>query len=159
MAKLLIIFALCLLPALSTAATVTTSPFQLKGRVYCDTCRCGFETSVTKYLARAKVKVECRDRDSLNLRYTLEAVTHATGTYHMEVNSDHGDQKCETTLVSSPDSECAEPNVGSDRATVILTRNNGMNQNARYANAMGFMKKTPLAGCTELIISYFAEDV
>ncbi|KAJ0454210.1 putative pollen allergen Ole e 1 family [Helianthus annuus] len=51
MVKLLVIFALCLLPALSIAATLTDSPFRLKGRVYCDTCRAGFETSVTKYLA------------------------------------------------------------------------------------------------------------
>ncbi|KAF5763319.1 hypothetical protein HanXRQr2_Chr15g0678871 [Helianthus annuus] len=159
MVKLLVIFALCLLPALSIAATLTDSPFRLKGRVYCDTCRAGFETSVTKYLAGAKVKVECRDRDSLNLRYTLEAVTDASGTYEMTVNSDHGDQKCECTLVSSPDPECKEPNIGRNRATVILTRNNGMNQNARYANAMGFLKTTPLAGCTELIKSYFAEDI
>ena len=107
----------------------------------------------------AKVKVECRDRSSLNLRYTLEAVTDASGTYEMEVQTDHGDQKCECTLVSSPDPECAEPNIGRDRATVILTRNNGMRYDARYANAMGFMKNTALAGCPELIRSYFADDV
>ncbi|KAL8229441.1 hypothetical protein R6Q57_014341 [Mikania cordata] len=62
-------------------------------------------------------------------------------------------------LISSPDPECAEPNIGRDRATVILTRNNCMNQNARYANAMGFLKKTPLTGCTDLVRSYFADDI
>ncbi|KVH87584.1 protein DOWNSTREAM OF FLC-like [Cynara cardunculus var. scolymus] len=159
MAKLLVFLALSLLPLLSTATVDAGNPFRLKGRVYCDTCRCGFETSVTKYLAGAKVKVECRDRSSMNLRYTLDAVTDATGTYEMEVKTDHGDQKCECTLVSSPDPECAEPNIGRDRATVILTRNNGMRYDARYANSMGFMKKTELAGCTELVRSYFAEDV
>ncbi|KAI3824458.1 hypothetical protein L1987_05918 [Smallanthus sonchifolius] len=155
MAKLLALFALCLL----STATVDADPFRLKGRVYCDTCRAGFETSATKYLPGANVRVECRDRDSMTLRYTLKAVTDDTGTYEMEVNSDHGDQKCECTLVSSSDPECAEPNIGRDRATVILTRNNGMNRNARYANAMGFLKKTALPGCTELIRSYFAEDI
>ncbi|KAI3665006.1 hypothetical protein L6452_43622 [Arctium lappa] len=159
MAKLLVFLALSLLPLLSTATVEAGNPFRLKGRVYCDTCRCGFETSVTKYLAGAMVKVECRDRNSMNLRYTLNAVTDATGTYEMEVKTDHGDQKCECTLVSSPDPECAEPNIGRDRATVILTRNNGMRYDARYANAMGFMKKTELAGCPELVRSYFAEDV
>ncbi|KAI3506449.1 hypothetical protein L1887_28808 [Cichorium endivia] len=158
MAKLLVIFALCLLPALS-AATLTGNPFRLKGRVYCDTCRAGFETSATTYLAGAKVRVECRDRNSLNLRYTMEAVTDATGTYHLDVNSDHGDQKCECALLSSPDHECAEPNYGRHRATVILTANNGMKYGARYANAMGFLKKTPLGGCTQLIKSYFPEDI
>jgi len=51
MAKLLVIFALCILPALCTATAGDTNPFRLIGRVYCDTCRAGFETSVTKYLA------------------------------------------------------------------------------------------------------------
>ncbi|KAK9058553.1 hypothetical protein SSX86_023395 [Deinandra increscens subsp. villosa] len=156
-----ILVALCLTPMSFCSATVIGggNPFILKGRVYCDTCRAGFETSATKYLAGAKVKVECRDRNTMTMRYTLDAVTDATGTYEMEVQTDHGDQKCECTLVSSQDPECAEPNVGRDRATVILTRNNGMNYNTRYANAMGFLKKTPLAGCDALIRSYFAEDI
>nr|GEV70793.1 protein downstream of FLC-like [Tanacetum cinerariifolium] len=159
MSKFLVLIALCLLPALSVDASAAGNPFRLKGRVYCDTCRAGFETSVTKYLAGAKVRVECVDRNSLNLRYTLDAVTDATGSYQMEVPTDHGDQKCECALVSSPDPECGEPNRGRDRATVILTRNNGMPYDFRFANAMGFLKKTPLPGCTELIKSYFAEDI
>lgn len=77
----------------------------------------------------------------------------------MEVPTDHGDQKCECTLVSSPDSECAEPSKGRDRATVILTRDNGIECDDRNANAMGFMKKTALPGCGALIKSYFAEDI
>ncbi|KAL4579763.1 hypothetical protein LXL04_015928 [Taraxacum kok-saghyz] len=158
MAKLLVLFTICLLPALLTATAINNT-FSLKGRVYCDTCRCGFENTATKYLAGAKVRVECRDRNSLGLRYTMNAVTDATGTYHIEVNKDHGDQKCECTLVGSPDPECAEPNIGRHRATVILTSNNGMNYGARYANAMGFLKKTALPGCTELIKSYFPADI
>ncbi|CAH1427809.1 unnamed protein product [Lactuca virosa] len=158
MAKLLALFALCLLPVLSSSIA-TGNTFSLKGRVYCDTCRCGFETSATKYLAGAKVRVECRDRNSMNLRYTMDAVTDATGTYHIEVGTDHGDQKCECTLVGSPDPGCGKPNIGRHRATVILTSNNGMNYGARYANAMGFLKDTALAGCPQLIKSYFPEDI
>ncbi|XP_071701741.1 protein DOWNSTREAM OF FLC-like [Rutidosis leptorrhynchoides] len=154
MANLLLIFTLCLLPALSLA----DNPFRLQGRVYCDTCRAGFETSVTKYLAGAKVQVECMDRSTLQRRYTLSATTDSTGTYEMEVPTDHGDQKCECALVSSPDPTCAEPNIGRHRATVILTRENGMNKDTRFANAMGFLAKTPLPGCTELIKSYFADN-
>nr|XP_043608512.1 protein DOWNSTREAM OF FLC-like [Erigeron canadensis] len=156
MSKQLVLIALCLLPVFTTAL-VSSNPFRLKGRVYCDTCNAGFETSATTYIAGATVRVECLDRYTMSLKYTLSAVTDATGTYEMEVPTDHGDQKCECTLVKSPDSKCAQPSIGRNRATVILTRNNGMNNDARYANAMGFATTTPLPGCKELIRSYFAD--
>lgn len=36
---------------LSTLATSNAAPdFIIRGRVYCDTCRAGFETNVTKYI-------------------------------------------------------------------------------------------------------------
>lgn len=56
MAKLLALLALCLLPVLSTAIA-TGNTFSLKGRVYCDTCRCGFETSATTYLAGTYISI------------------------------------------------------------------------------------------------------
>lgn len=43
MARLVLFFALCVLPALTSAA----NPFLVRGRVYCDTCRAGFETEAT----------------------------------------------------------------------------------------------------------------
>lgn len=43
MARLVLLFALCVLPALTSAA----NPFLVRGRVYCDTCRAGFETEAT----------------------------------------------------------------------------------------------------------------
>ncbi|KAL0285487.1 UNVERIFIED_CONTAM: hypothetical protein Scaly_2818000 [Sesamum calycinum] len=114
MAKLLLVlFALCVVPSIVTAR-FSNDPLLLTGCVYCDTCRCGYETSATKYLA---------------------------------------------VLVKSPDPECSVPNAGRDRARVILTRNNGMNSNARFANALGFLKNTPLASCPQVLQQYQeAED-
>lgn len=47
MAKLLVFFALCVLPAIASAIN---DPFLVTGKVYCDTCRVGYETSATRYL-------------------------------------------------------------------------------------------------------------
>lgn len=46
----LVLLALCVLPAL-VSAKIVGKPFHVQGRVYCDTCRCGFETSATTYIA------------------------------------------------------------------------------------------------------------
>lgn len=49
MAKILLaVLALCFV-SISTAHFASRS-YMLQGRVYCDTCRCGFETPATKYL-------------------------------------------------------------------------------------------------------------
>jgi hypothetical protein len=37
--------------AIATAVAAERPSFTVEGRVYCDTCRAGFETSVTTYLA------------------------------------------------------------------------------------------------------------
>lgn len=53
MAKSVLMLALCvLLPALISASRPMSRPFLLQGRVYCDTCRAGFETSATTYIPR-----------------------------------------------------------------------------------------------------------
>ncbi|KAI3462050.1 hypothetical protein Pfo_018713 [Paulownia fortunei] len=159
MAKfLLVLFAVCVVPSI-VSAHFMADPFLLKGSVYCDTCRCGYETSASKYLAGAVVRVECRERTSSELTYTKEGVTDSTGHYQILVQSDRGDDFCDAVLVKSSDPECSTPNAGRDRARVILTRNNGMNSNTRFANAMGFLKNTPLASCPQILQQYQeAED-
>ena len=74
------------------------------------------------------------------------------------VNADCGDDIAEAMLVSSPDSECATPDKGRDRARVFLTRYNGMNSDTRFANAMGFLKNEPLASCTQVLQKYQETD-
>ncbi|KAM1597747.1 hypothetical protein PS2_032617 [Malus domestica] len=41
-------------------------------KVYCDTCRAGYETKVITYIAGAKVRLECRDKSGMALVYTKE---------------------------------------------------------------------------------------
>lgn len=82
----------------------------------------------------------------------VESVTDSTGSYNILVQDDREDDICEAVLVKSSDPECNIPSSG--RARVILTRNNGMNSNARFANAMGFLKNEPLASCPEILQKY-----
>lgn len=51
MARLVAFFAICVLFASISSATSIGNPLLIKGKAYCDTCRCGFETPATKYLA------------------------------------------------------------------------------------------------------------
>ncbi|KAA8530886.1 hypothetical protein F0562_005490 [Nyssa sinensis] len=157
MARLLLLFALCVLPALVSARYVG-NPFLVKGRVYCDTCRCGFETSASQAIPGARVRIECKDRDTLELKYSIEGVTDSKGMYSIMVTDDHGDQMCDALLVSSPQGDCATPDAGRDRARVILTRNNGVISDTRFANAMGFLKNEPLSSCTQLLQQYQETD-
>ncbi|MFX9847073.1 pollen Ole e 1 allergen/extensin family protein, partial [Acinetobacter baumannii] len=150
---LLILFAVCVLPALASARFVS-SPFKVVGPVYCDTCRCGYETEATKYLAGATVRIECRNGKTAEVTYTKSGVTDATGKYEILVNTDRGDEICDVVLVKSSDPQCAQANAGRDRARIILTRNNGMTSDTRFANAMGFLANTPLASCTEILKKY-----
>ena len=50
MARFVILFALCVLPALVAATRPVRTPFVVRGKVYCDTCLAGFETSATTYI-------------------------------------------------------------------------------------------------------------
>lgn len=51
MAKLVLLFALFVLPAIAVAARPTRHPLVVKGKVYCDPCRAGFETSASTFIA------------------------------------------------------------------------------------------------------------
>ncbi|KAH6803849.1 hypothetical protein C2S51_032096 [Perilla frutescens var. frutescens] len=154
MAKfLLVLLAACLVPAI-VSARFAGQAFHVEGCVYCDTCRCGYETDASEYMAGAIVRIECRSKDSGKLTYSKEAVTGENGRYTMRVETDRGDDFCDAVLVKSSNPECATPNAGRDRARVILTRNNGMTSNKRYANNMGFLKNTPLANCAQILQKY-----
>jgi hypothetical protein len=50
MAKIALLFALFVLPALALASRPMRNPYNVQGRVYCDSCRAGFETSATTYI-------------------------------------------------------------------------------------------------------------
>ncbi|GJX03119.1 pollen-specific protein C13-like protein [Tanacetum coccineum] len=159
MAKLVLLLALCVvaLPMLISASRPMSRPFRLTGRVYCDTCRAGFETSATTYIPRATVRVECKDKDQ-KIIYTKDGTTDATGTYHILINEDHREETCDVALVSSPLDDCKTADPGRDRARVALTSYNGIVSDTRFANAMGFMKDDIMSGCTTLLQSLMEEE-
>lgn len=51
MSKAITLVALCFLPALVMSARPNRNPFVVRGRVYCDTCLAGFETSASTFIA------------------------------------------------------------------------------------------------------------
>ncbi|XP_007048005.2 PREDICTED: protein DOWNSTREAM OF FLC [Theobroma cacao] len=153
--KLFLLLALCVLPVLVNARR---EPFRIVGKVYCDGCRAGFETSKCSYIPGATVEIKCYDRTTLSLKFSVEAVTDSTGTYDILVEDDHQDQICYATLVSSPIPSCRNADPRRNKATVILTRSNGVISNLHYANAMGFLQDEPEAGCQELLQKLLEDD-
>ncbi|KAJ8751232.1 hypothetical protein K2173_016413 [Erythroxylum novogranatense] len=99
----------------------------------------------------AKVKAECRARKSMELLFSKEATTDYIRSYTFEVDED---QIGDVSLVSIPLEGCSKPSLGRDRSGVILTRENGIASDDRYANAMGFMKDQPEVECNEILKQY-----
>lgn len=110
------------------------------------------------WLLGARVRIECKDRKSLQVVYSVEGETNSDGTYEILVEDDHEDQICQSLLVSSSIADCKSADPGRDRATVVLTRYNGCLNDQRFANAMGFLKDQPLSGCTQLLKQYLPTD-
>ncbi|RVX23614.1 Protein downstream of FLC [Vitis vinifera] len=157
MAKLLMSIALCLLLVYVSEARPMRKPFVLHGRVYCDTCRAGFETSETTYIAGFWCNHSGSTASMLRLR--------VHGLLHMEVQELELSAKTGTAYslftalrVKSPQPDCAKVDPGRDRSRLSLTRSNGLVSDTRFANAMGFMKDEPASGCTQLLKQYQESD-
>uniref|UniRef100_A0A7N0TDY7 Uncharacterized protein n=1 Tax=Kalanchoe fedtschenkoi TaxID=63787 RepID=A0A7N0TDY7_KALFE len=138
------------LASLLVGHTHATDALLVQGKVYCDTCRVGFETKLTQYLAGARVALECRTRETGELTFSEEGVTDATGTYKMEVSGDHEEDICLVTPTKSPRPDCAEV-AAWEKARVLLTKNNGAITPLRYANSIGFTKKVAVDGCLDAL--------
>ncbi|KAG2549497.1 pollen-specific protein C13-like [Panicum virgatum] len=160
-ASLLLAAALCALAASGAAASRDLRPlragFVVRGRVWCDTCRAGFETPASTYIAGAKVRVDCRSKTTGLKTCSFEGHTDRTGTYNILVADEHEHELCESVLVSSPDMRCATTVPGRERAPVFLTSKNGVASNVRLANALGFQKDVALPRCAQILKMY--EDV
>ncbi|KAJ0233245.1 SAH7 [Hirschfeldia incana] len=154
MSKAIILVALCLLPALVMSGRPNRNPFVVRGRVYCDTCLAGFETSASTFIPGAVVRLECKDRRTMELTYRHEARTDSTGSYKILVSEDHEDQFCDTMLVSSSQLRCSSVSPGHDRARVTLTRFNGIASDERFANNLGFLRDAAAPGCAEIMKLY-----
>ncbi|XVE51459.1 hypothetical protein DITRI_Ditri02bG0042500 [Diplodiscus trichospermus] len=146
--------ALCFLSFLGIAHAEETPNFFVLGKVYCDNCRAQFVTRISKYMAGAKVRLECRDREGGTLTYSVDGETDASGTYHIKVEGDHEEEVCEVALVESSDPSCSEidkENFLRKSARISLTKDNGITSDTRLANPLGFMVKERLPECTEVL--------
>ncbi|WOL18527.1 hypothetical protein Cni_G27324 [Canna indica] len=151
----------CVLPSLASAARGMASVkrgFVVQGRVFCDTCRTGFETPASTYVKGAKVRVECRSKATDENTCNFEGTTDHTGTYYIHVENEHEYENCESVLVSSPEMGCKTAVQGRDRAPVFLTHNNGIASDTRFASALGVVKDTPLAVCAQLLKTYEQDE-
>lgn len=101
-----------------------------------------------------KVKLECRHRRTQGILYSADAKTDATGSYEIFVANDQKDNICDTMLVSSPHPRCKLADPGRDRSRVVLTSNNGVVSNERYANNLGFTVEEPMSFCAQLMQQY-----
>ncbi|KAH9625884.1 hypothetical protein KSS87_003398 [Heliosperma pusillum] len=102
----------------------------------------------------AKVKLQCRQRNTQEVLFESEGVTDATGTYKIYVDKDQQNNVCDTILVSSPHRRCKLPDPGRDRSRVTLTSNNGIVSNERYSNNLGFWMAQPMSFCAKLMKQY-----
>ncbi|CAA7057756.1 unnamed protein product [Microthlaspi erraticum] len=158
MSKAVLVVVLCFLPVLAMAIRPNKNPFVVRGRVYCDTCLAGFETPASTYIPGAVVRLECKDRRTMELKYTHDAKTDSTGSYKILVSEDHEDQFCDTILVSSSQLRCSNVSPGHDRARVTLTRFNGIASDERFANNLAFLRDAELPGCSEIMKQYQETD-
>ncbi|WOL04219.1 hypothetical protein Cni_G12940 [Canna indica] len=154
MANLHAIATLCFLATLVALALAAPKKIIIEGRVYCDTCRAGFETSATEYIEGAKVKLECRNYTTGEIVHTGEGVSNNDGVYQITVHDDYQEETCAVRLVSSAREDCAEINDERNSAPVIVTNNVGIASNVRYTNSLGFLKDKPLPSCGQLLMQY-----
>ncbi|CAL9178562.1 unnamed protein product [Musa hybrid cultivar] len=154
MAKLQLLPVVAALCFAIAGVALATPNFRIQGRVYCDKCRAGFETSATDYIEGAKVKLECRQYDTGVVEQTATAVTDASGTYTLEVEDNHEEEICEVVLVESPRPGCSEIMTGRNRARVLISAESGLTTSVRYANSLGFLNAAPLPECGLLLQKY-----
>ncbi|PON83677.1 hypothetical protein TorRG33x02_204830 [Trema orientale] len=81
MAKALLLMVLCLLPALATASHPVKDPLKVK------VPSAGYGKP-----SGADVRMECRERKTIDLVYSKEASTNSSGTYKILISEDHVDE-------------------------------------------------------------------
>ncbi|KAL2317718.1 hypothetical protein Fmac_031594 [Flemingia macrophylla] len=142
------------LPTMVSAILLHLNPFYVKGRVYCDPCRAGFETPATTYIVGAEVTLQCKDRMTNKIVYSEKVMTDSTGSYTIFVEANQANQNCDARLVTSPLPDCKEPAPGRDHSRVILNRFNGIATKDRFVNNLGFMKEEVASSCAEIFRRY-----
>lgn len=97
------------------------------------------------------MKLECTDRITRNVTYSVEGVTDSNGHYKLTVSGNHEDSICEVTLTKSPEPDCSVAMAGLETARIVCTENSGMHDAVRYANPLGFMTPESVSGCKEVL--------
>ncbi|KAL2906008.1 Protein DOWNSTREAM OF FLC [Bienertia sinuspersici] len=155
--SLLVLLALASLFVAMTVAKKLARPYELCGRVYCDTCRFGFETNVTTYINGATVQLECNDKSDSRLVFTNTTTTDENGMFKFIVDRDHRDQCCEVVLLKSPWPHCKVIDKVRSHSEVIITDLNGISSYIRHANNLGVFQDYALPVCAELYKYYFPD--
>ncbi|XP_078440846.1 protein DOWNSTREAM OF FLC-like [Wolffia australiana] len=151
----LAVVAVVALPAMVAGARpVSGGGFTVEGGVFCDTCQAGFETPATTTIAGAKVRVECRDRETEVVKFVADGVSDGQGKYKIYVAGEHETEICESVLVSSPLQSCSTPLAGRERSRIVLSHHNGVVSDRRFANNLGFVRNSALAGCAQIMKAY-----
>ncbi|KMT04409.1 hypothetical protein BVRB_8g180850 [Beta vulgaris subsp. vulgaris] len=148
--------------SLAGVAYAATNHFKVQGMVYCDTCRIQFITRVSTMMEGATVRLECRNITAGTETFKSEAITDKLGMYSINVDGDYEDDICEIVLAKSSNNECTDIShdvYAKQAAKVSLTSNNGESSDVRSANALGFMRKTPLPECPEVLKELDLYDV
>ncbi|TVU14729.1 hypothetical protein EJB05_38219 [Eragrostis curvula] len=157
-AMIAILFYILFYVVADTAVATDAPDYLVQGRVYCDTCRAGFETNATEYMKGAKVRLECKHFGTGVVERAIDGVTDETGTYKIELKDSHVEDICEVVLVESPRPNCAEVQPQRDRARVVLTRDGGICENVRLANPLGYFTDVPLPVCSALLKQFDSAD-
>ncbi|XP_057528879.1 pollen-specific protein C13-like [Amaranthus tricolor] len=144
--------------AATTVAKKLAVPYQLSGKVYCDTCRFGFETNITTYIPGAVVQLQCNDKSNTRLVFSNTTKTDENGKFTFQVYEDHGDQYCDVVLISSPWPHCKIIDQVRKRSRVIVTNLNGISTYLRHANNLGVFQDYALPQCAALYRYFFHSD-
>lgn len=108
------------------------------------------------------MRLECRNITAGTETFKSEAITDKLGMYSINVDGDYEDDICEIVLAKSSNNECTDIShdvYAKQAAKVSLTSNNGESSDVRSANALGFMRKTPLPECPEVLKELDLYDV
>ncbi|KAG4188448.1 hypothetical protein ERO13_A08G165350v2 [Gossypium hirsutum] len=126
--------------------------FIVVGHVYCDTCGVEFETTLSQSIGEAIVKLECRNRIDQSYTYqSKDIVVDKRGNYEIEVMGDYEESDCNVILIRSPSQDCNDPIEKWRKARVVLTTTDGVRGNVRFANSLGFKKRTSHLGCNKFL--------
>ncbi|GAA0174772.1 hypothetical protein LIER_41780 [Lithospermum erythrorhizon] len=134
---------------LAFAAIAQCEVFDIKGHIYCDPCKLGFQTEKSYGLKGATVELTCSSIVDGSVSYTQKAVTNDAGEYVVSVKNDHENEVCEVKALSSGTEDCKVAIEASAR--IECTEKSGLHSDVRFANPLGFTKDVAVAGCKKIV--------